>query len=280
VAVTYDGAVLHFYVNGRPTARRLRWYPGQVLATTLDGLTIPAGLSRDSPELRARLLAGAPLRVRAVAIPPVPGRAPLVVLHDAWRNEILLLAAHGEDLVFRLRTRAAAMHLQSPAIRAAGVLRGVSPGQPVDVVLGRASHGYCVEVNGRSTCGLGYTPGVGWALLAYAQIPYGWPHVALDLGSMATLLFPFGFWMRRRCESALGALLLIACLGAVGTIGNLSVSWTEITAAIGGLMMGRICALGIARAVREPGAPGTEPGSSDQSPFQAVRRICGGTQVD
>src|SRR4029450_5342757 len=133
---------------------------------------------------------------RAVAAPPVPSRAPLVMLQDGWRNEIVMLAAHGDDLVFRLRTRAAAMQLQNPAIRAAGVLHGLSPGDAVDVVLTRPGRRFCLDVNGRSICGRGYSPGVSWALLAYAQVPFGWPHVALNLGTVATLLFPFGFWIR------------------------------------------------------------------------------------
>ena len=138
------------------------------------------------------------------------------------------------------------MQLQNPAIRAAGVLQGLSPGDAVDVVLSRPGHRYCLDVNGRSTCGLGYSFGVCWALLAYAQVPFGWPHTALNLGSMAALLFPFGFWIRRRWESALGGLLLASCLGVLTMIGNLNASWEEVTAAFVGALVGKACAAAIA----------------------------------
>jgi Concanavalin A-like lectin/glucanases superfamily/VanZ like family len=86
VAVTYDGAVLGLHLNGRMVTRRVRWYPGHVLAATVDGLAISSGINGDSGRLRAGLLAGAPVRVRAIAAEPVRGSTPLATLHDATRN--------------------------------------------------------------------------------------------------------------------------------------------------------------------------------------------------
>jgi len=247
VALTYDAGVLGVYINGHLTRRRLRWYPGQIVAATLDGLTIPAGLSVESRRLRALLLSGAQLRVIAIAAAPVTAQAPLVTLHDALRNEILLLAAQGDDIVFRLRTRAAAAELDSPAIRAHGVLRRLSPGSAMTVTMWRPGRSYCVDVNGHSACGLAYTLGVGWTFFVYSQVPLGWPHAALNMMWMAALLVPFGFWLRRRWESVLGALVLAACVVLLCTIGSSSVSWAELGAAAAGIAVGSACALGVAR---------------------------------
>jgi Concanavalin A-like lectin/glucanases superfamily/VanZ like family len=238
VAVVYDGAVLQLYINGRLTMRRIRWYPGRVLTAAVDGLTIPAGISAESWQLRTQLLSGAPVRIRAVAAAPVPTETPLVTLHDAVRNELLLVATEGDDVLFRLRTRAAAAELDSPALRARGIMRGLGPGDILAMTVSRAGRTYCVGVNERSMCGLGFTLGMGWSFFAYSQVAAGWPHTALNAVWMAALLFPFGFWLRPRRESLLGALVLAAGAMLPCTLGNLSASTPEIGAAAVGILAG------------------------------------------
>jgi hypothetical protein len=90
---------------------------------------------------------------------------------------------------------------------------------------------------------------MGWTVFVYSQIPPGWPHVALNMIWMGGLLFPFGFWLRRRWESVLGALVLASCSVLLCTIGNLSASWSEIGASIIGLSMGAACSLWVARSL-------------------------------
>jgi hypothetical protein len=238
VAMTYDGAVSELYVNGDLVARRLRWYPGHVVSATLDGLTVPSGLSTESRQLRARLLAGAPLTVRAVAAAPMPTPAPLVTLHDATRNEILLLAAEGDDIVVRLRSRAAAVGLDDPAIRAAGLLRGIRPGDALTVTVWRVRGRYCIAVNEHPACGFGFTIGMGWALLAYSQVPAGWLHATLNCLWVAVLVFPYGFWLRYRWESLLGAFILIASVLLACAVGTLGASLAEIGTGLLAIVIG------------------------------------------
>ena len=231
-------ALLQLYINGSPATRRLRWHPGRVLDASLDGLAIPAGASAESAQLRERFLSGTPLRVHAVAGPPVPTQVPLVTLHDMFRHEILLVGAEQEDLLLRFRTRAAAAELDTPAIRVPGVMRGLSPGDNLVITMSRAGQGYCVDVNTRSTCGLGFTLGMGWTLFLYSQIPTGWPHPVLNALWMAALVFPTGFWARCRWESFLGALVLTAGVVLPCTLGTLTASPTEIAVAVTGILAG------------------------------------------
>ena len=125
------------------------------------------------------------------------------------------------------------------------MLRGLSPGAAVDVTLSRAGRRYCVDVNGRSTCGLGYTLGMGWTFVAHSQVPSGWPHVALDLLWMVALLFPFGFWLRWRWESLAGALLLAMGIVLPCALGGLSATPAEIAAALIGILGGGACSRGL-----------------------------------
>jgi glycopeptide antibiotics resistance protein len=243
VALTYDGAVLTLYIDGRPVSRRLRWYPGRVLSAELDGMTIPSGLVARSQEVRAGLLGGVPLRVRAIASAPVPVRAPLVTLLDASRNEIMLLAVERDDVLFRLRTRAATAELDSPAVRAPQVMHGLRPGDPVVLTVSRAHGRYCVDVNRRSVCVPGFTLGTGWTFLAYSQVPSGWPHTVLNLLWVAALLFPFGFWLRLRRESMLAALVLATGVLLPCTVGGLTASPGELGAGIAAILTGRLCAV-------------------------------------
>jgi hypothetical protein len=253
VAVTYDGAELVLYIDGHLVGRRMRWYPGQILEASLNGLAIPAGLSAESSRLRAGLLSGDPLRVRAIAAPPIASQVPLVTLHDAPRNELLLLAAEGDDIVFRLRTRAAAAELDSPAIRASGVMRDVHAGDHLAVTVSRDRRGYCVDVNGHATCGLGYTLGTGWTFLAYRQIPPGWAHLVLNALWMAVLLLPFGFWARWRWESLLGLLVLMTAVVLPCTLGTLDFALAELGAGIAGIAAGAVGARWMPLAPNERG---------------------------
>jgi hypothetical protein len=242
VALTYDGASSNLYLNGSLLLRRLRWYPGRIVGAEVDGITVPAGIVTDSQALRERLLAGAPIRVRAVVGVPSAMLAPLVTLHDAARNEILLVAVEGDDVVFRLRTRAAVAKLDSPTLRARGVMRGLVPGDDLTVTLSRPGKTYCLDVNARSICGLGFTLGMGWSFFLYSQIPSGWPHEVLNALWIMALLFPFGFWFRRRWESVLGAMLITATAMALCTsLGHLVAAPAEIGAAFVGILGGLLC---------------------------------------
>jgi Concanavalin A-like lectin/glucanases superfamily/VanZ like family len=246
VALTYDGTALEFYLDGRSAARRLRWYPGRIRETSLNGMTIPPGDTVESRAVRERLHSGVSLRIDAVAAAPVAVQVPLVYLLDPSRNEILLLAADGDDLLFRVRTRAAALELDNPALRAVGIIRGIPPGDPLPVTVSQRGARYCIEVRSRSACDLGFTLGMGWTFLLYAQVPASWPPGILSGLWVLGLVFPFGFWGRHRWESWLGALVLVLAGAFVSTMGRLGITPIEIGGALAGLLGGHVCAARIA----------------------------------
>jgi glycopeptide antibiotics resistance protein len=247
MAWTYDGAVGTLYVNGTLTARRLRWYPAPFVSATLGGLPLASGLAAESSRLRAELLAGTPVTIKTIAVARVPSLAPLASLHDVNRNEILLIAAEGHDVIIRLRSRAAAAELDSPPVRAAGILRGVSPGDALTMTIGRSGGRLCVVVNERSECGLGFTLGMGWTLLAYSQVRPGWPQHALNGLWGMMLLFPFGFWLRARWASIVGVLVLVGSVLLSCTLGAMSISALEVGTDLLGIATGLACRAVFAR---------------------------------
>jgi VanZ family protein len=237
LAVTYDGGLLRLYIDGRLAAHRQRWYPGGARTVTLDGLPIAAGASIDHRWFRDRLLTGAPLQLRAI-VTPVEGQVPLLTLHDAFRDEILQIAVDGEDAVFRLRRRASAVKLDSPDIRARGILHGLAPGDDLVLTLWQRDRALCAAARDRVSCGLGFSVGVGWGLLFHSQVPPGWPHALLNALWMVVIAFPFGFWMRPRWESAVGAVALAAGIVLPMGIGSLRIAMAEIAAVFFGVLIG------------------------------------------
>jgi VanZ family protein len=238
LALTYDGSWLALYVNGVLVTSRLRWYPGVIIEAAVGEVPISGGAAPQASPLRERLLASAPIRIRAIpSTTRVATRAPLLTLHDALRNEILLIAAEQDDVVFRLRTRAAAAALDNPALRAREIMTRAVPGKETTLTLHRAGGGYCLDVDSRTICGLRFTLGVGWAFI-YSQVPAGWLTTILNATWMAGLLFPFGFWLRRRWESFAGALAIVVGGVLACHVGTLGVSGAELGGSFIGVSAG------------------------------------------
>ena len=239
LALTYDGATLRLYVNGSQVASRPRWSRGRVLDASVGGLKVHSGPLLHSPELRQRLLAGAPVQVQALAGPPVPALVPLLSLQDEDQRDIVFLGPEQDDLVFRFHSRADALGLNAPEHRIAGALRGLAPGDALAITVSHDRHGYCLDVNGTSTCGLGFTVGMGWALFLYSPALPAWLHAVLNGIWIAALAFPVGFWARRRWGScAAGVVLAMDLLLLPQTTGLLASPLAQMGAAVSGFVVG------------------------------------------
>lgn len=204
-----------------PTPSHLRPFAGRVVHAEVGGDALlprpvvdrlPSTVSA-SDRLRARLLDGAPIRVRATAAAPAPGLAPILRVVNADREEVLLVGAAGEDVVLRRRLRASDARLDFPDLRATGALRGVAPGAALEIAVTREGPARCITVNGGAWCGLGFTAGSGWALLLYVDsVPAPVKALASALW-LALLLLPAGFWLRRGPASAAALVVAVAALG-------------------------------------------------------------------
>ena len=217
-----------YYGQWTPHFGHMARYSGRVLDASVGGMPLPSDRVSRSAQARDLLLAGAPLRVRAVAGPRVAGLAPLFSIADDSHRRVMLLGVDGDALLFRYRTRAATWHLAQPDLRAVGALRGILAGDTLDVVVERESRGFCIAVDRTTTCG-GFTAGTGWeVLLRLANAP---PYVPGLLGALwlAALLVPGGYWARGGANLAalgLGAgATLLAVAPAVGLAGTTPLEW-------------------------------------------------------
>jgi len=223
-----------------PDLGNLAPYHGRVLSASLGPRSLPQGRLEGPDQVRELLLARAPLEARAVAGPRVPALASLVSIADDRSREIVLLGPDRGDVVFRYRARAATLGFDEPDMRAAGTIGAVAPGDSLSIAVRSDGRGYCVAVNERATCGLGFTMGRGWALLYYAESLPPWLRTLLDDAWVAGLLIPLGFWIGGRWFAAW---LIVAVAVAVWAVplatGLLPATSAEVAGAVLGFGLGR-----------------------------------------
>jgi hypothetical protein len=176
---------------------------------------VAAGPASDSAALRGLIAAGAPVFVRAVAGPPPPSLAPLVTIHDAQQREILLVGIDGTDLVLRRLLRAFAWGLETPSLRARGVLQGLEPGDLFTLAIMTEAAGRSVEVASDPPLRLAWTLGRSWSLLLPEPTSSAWGTRALDLVWIALLVMPTTIWARRRLLAWMGVGVVLLAIAAL-----------------------------------------------------------------
>ena len=242
---------IRYFGHWTPEFDRVVAYRGQVLEAAIGGAPISPGPIRHSTEVRDRLLARAPLRLRAVAGPAPDGFAPLLAVMGRG-HEVMMLAVDGNDLVYRFHTRGGAMGLDSPELRAPDAMDEVHAGDRLVIEVRPDGRGYCVDVNGVTTCGVGFTAGSGWELLLYRQALAPALHDIVSLLWIAALALPVGYWTRAGWESGLAAGWLAAALLVLPSVSGLALTPpAEIAAAFAGLAGG----MWLRPRHREPMAP-------------------------
>src|SRR5690606_3562033 len=237
-----------YYAQWTPDLGHLAPYDGSVLDAELAGVPLPPPRLHDSRGVARLLREGGPLRITAIAGAPPPSLASIFSIYDDRQREVILVGADGDDLVLRVRTRAAALRLDHPDLRLPGALAGVRPGDTLAITVegrpGRA--GFCVGLNGNVSCGPRHPLGIGWALLLYSERFPKTIGFLLSAAWVAALVAPTAFWARRRWESALAAVILLAALVAAAA-GAPAVGFTAADAL--GIAAGIAAALGVRRLV-------------------------------
>jgi hypothetical protein len=213
---------LELFGHWTPEFGHLSFYRGQVRFAQIGDVPLVANAAfPDSAAARRALRAAEPIRgVIDVGI-PVPGTAPILAVSDARQREIAFVAARGDDVVARLRTRARALGFDQPEIRAGGALRGYLPGERIALEVSWNDGDACVRVDQRHRCGLGPSVGTGYGLFGWFKPAPAWLHA----GAAALWLAAIGAFCGLRAPTALvaaaAALLLVASAALLPLAGTL-----------------------------------------------------------
>ncbi|MES2177449.1 MAG: VanZ family protein [Gemmatimonadota bacterium] len=249
-------------------------YDGRILSASLGGRPFPDGEFPNANWVANSLRAPRGAAVDVIAeIRALPRRqAAIARLVDIDEEEIVLLAAEGEDILFGIRTHAADLGLRSPSYR----LKGGHPGPSVagrQSTLLRARYALpsvelsTVSERARRETSMRLSTSNAWRFMALAPIRVdgGRTDMVLDALWLCVLLVPAGYWgqfmvLHRRTRGArvsLGLALLIPVgVGfAVGPaiFGLAPPQLSDIGGASVGLILGALVALWMSRAYGVPG---------------------------
>lgn len=215
-------------------------YDGQVVEATLNSVALPSYKMQSPTPHRTEFTADWVLDGTVVAGSAPRAVSPILSIYDGHQREIVLLGAHGRDLVFRERMRAADLRFDVPDLRLLDAFETVRRSDTIRVAVARVGADTCLEVSRVRRCGLGVTPGRIWGLLLYLEGPPEEARQVLDLLWLAALFGTIGLLSSSWARAALGA--AVASAGMVSAIALTPLipgGWPEVAACFAGLVAGR-----------------------------------------
>lgn len=223
-------------------------YEGALLSASLDGFPVPDTRFDDAVRAPERLASDWTISARAVKGAPPPAVSPILSVYDSLEAEILVLGAHGEDLVLRERTRAKSLLFDHPDLRLASALAPFAVGDTVTIGARREGERRCLSAGALERCGLGISPGRTWSLLLYLEGPPEAFRRLVDSAWLLTLLFAVGALSTSWRAAARNGVVVGLAIGVAVALTRLVVPpWWEVAAALGGLAMGRVAGRSAAR---------------------------------
>jgi hypothetical protein len=194
-----------YYGEIAPSLGNFEQFRGRVFHASIADVVVPDTRFNDSPRVRELLIGGATVTTTVLLADSSRATAPIVRVADADEREILLLAQNGADLVFGVRTGAAALRLRPPLFALADGLVAVPPdGRGLAVNALTLSAGYSarevwmsVQSRARHSRRIPITAALGWTML----LPFQWfiegsrAELAISAIWTACLLLPIGYWL-------------------------------------------------------------------------------------
>ena len=228
-----------YLVRWNPILGRLGAFDGSVTSVTMDGQTLPDGWVADTLSVQTTLRRDHEFHIAARGGTSPERTAALLLITDEAYQEILLIGAHDNDLVYRLRVPGSLLGLEVGALRIRNALTSIGPGSELELRARRRGAGVTLQLNGHDHARLGMTVGDGWRLLAPSFAAHVGLHPLLDAGWVAAWLLPLGFWRRPRWPSSLAWLLAAGAGLAVPLLFPLlPVTPLELAAGAGGFLAG------------------------------------------
>lgn len=186
------GTEATYFGQWTPDLAYMPQYDGELMDASLNGHPLPNGPYPDTLDPRTWLQEDWTVRARVLKGPAPQAVSPIVSIYDGDRQEILLLGAHGSDLVLRERTIGDALRMDRPDLRWRGVLATIDAVEVMTLEASRRGHDRCLRLNDRLRCGIGFTPGDTWALLMFLEGASRVERAVLSFVWMGTLYFLVG----------------------------------------------------------------------------------------
>ena len=197
-----------------PDLEQFEQFRGRVVSAAVGPYRIRMGRLRTSSDIRHALLGGQPLLGTATPGDRTSRIAPIVSIFDEQQREIVLVGRWGDDLVYRLRTRAVDVLLRPPAILLPGAFARADTGR-VEVtgrfdpdagsfIVSRAASGAIAERV------VPLSAQWGWSLLMPFPHAHGDGTDWLTAAWVFVWMLPLGYWALR-CRPA-------ALAGGVGVL--------------------------------------------------------------
>ena len=195
-----------YYGQLAPSLGNFEQFQGRVLRASIADIVVPDGRFADSRRVRDQLLGDAMVTTTIVPNAATPGVAPVVRIADDKEREILLLAQSASQLVFGVRTGAAALRLRPPLFAMSDVFAPASEGDSaVSAHTLTVSARYSareVWMNTRSAPNrdrrIPIAASLGWTMLLPSQWFITGTGIELVVSAIwiVCLALPIGFWAR------------------------------------------------------------------------------------
>ncbi len=189
-------------------------FDGQVEEASAGPVKLWPGPSNRGGRVRAALAAGSPLRAEA-SVRRLPDGMAAVLGVSRGQTDVAVLGLDGKAAVARFSTRGLDWGLRQPEVLSRHTMAGIRIPGRLRIQAWRSGRGYCLDVNGRRDCTLGFTVGVAWRMLLQPVAPGGTVGHLLDLLWMAALFLPAGLLLPGRRSRLLLSALALATIWAL-----------------------------------------------------------------
>jgi VanZ like protein len=208
----------HYFGHWTPEFRRLATYEGQLSEARIGEQRIQNGPLSNSLKVRAMILQNAPVQARGIAGPPPGSLAPVLAVSDDSEQMLFLLGIDGHDVVYRYRSRSAALRLDGIELRAPGLASAIRMGQTLRMEVRPRSEGIQFIVNGESRTIAEPNLGMGWQVLLGSWRGRDWISQGLNVGWLILLIAPLGYWARNTSTVVMSAVIFASVLAVLPQI--------------------------------------------------------------
>jgi hypothetical protein len=246
-------------------------YPGIVSAARLGPVQIPDTRIPNGSEVSAALRAGEPFEVRVTPRESPNWFSPIARIADRDDDEIAVVAAEGNDVVFSVRTNASFLRLRPYMI---GVPEALDPAAGPATIVGSF---YCAtgrlivsnERRGRESS-VAFGLASGWRLiLPFTSVATGAVGEALlDVLWFSLLVLPIAFWWTAHAGTrrlVVAGAALAATLMAVTLLIDVAMKLPFLYRDLGGVVVGVAIGSGLGRVFQAPSGYQFRPAGPDES---------------